>query len=551
MQINIQAIYPATYLNMLSTIMKELNLHGLVDQHVATDAQCQTRPSDIVQLILLDILSGRQALVHLEDWAAQIDLEKLVREGLSSNQLNDDAIGRHLDRLNEAGIHELVSSFLLQTYQREKLPLRCFHGDTTSMSLYGAYEKPSDTLNITYGYSRDRAGAKQIQFGLIGNTEGIPFYADVHDGNTSDKEWNPDVLGKVHKQFQKANLTESFVYVADSAAMTQDTLKQVQAAKAYLLTRAPNHLKIVKEALALAEVPETEWTTPFQASEKNGATYRCFETSATYYGHDVRLIIVESSALDKRKEHTLAKRVATEAETIKQAQKQLRKTPFHCEADAKQALIAREKEHAVRFHTLTTTITCSEQPKKKRGRPKKDAPVEMETIYQIELQATVDEEAVAVERRRSSRFVLATTLPTTWLDRTMDGPELLALYKGQIHVEMNFAFLKDPYYTDEVYLKKPERVQVLSYLFLLALVIYRVFQRRIRQFITEGKPMKGAGGRKLTKPTSQVIFQLFQYVQVVVFQLPDGTKHRQFGQPLTYDQQRVLKGLGMSESIYL
>lgn len=93
-------------------------------------------------------------------------------------------------------------------------------------------------------------------------------------------------------------------------------------------------------------------------------------------------------------------------------------------------------------------------------------------------------------------------------------------------------------------------MQVLGYLFLLALVVYRVFQRRISQFITEAQPMK-ISGRKLTKPTSQVIFQLFQYVQVVVFELPDGTKHRQFGKPLTYDQQRVLKGLGMDESIYL
>ena len=216
---------------------------------------------------------------------------------------------------------------------------------------------------------------------------------------------------------------------------------------------------------------------------------------------------MESSALDKRKEHTLAKHVATEA-------------------DAKQAVMACEKDLAVRFHTLTATVTCSEQPKKKRGRPPKNFPVEIGNVYQLELQVTVDEEAVAIERRRSARFVLATTLPATWLDRTMDGPELLALYKGQIHVEMNFAFLKDLYYTEDVYLKKPERVQVLGYFFLLALVIYRVFQRRIRQFITEDKPMKSAGGRKLTKPTSQVIFQLFQYVQVVVFQLPYGTKHR-------------------------
>lgn len=550
MHINIHAIYPATYLNMVSQLMKELKLPTLIDRLVPIDAQCQTRPSDIVQLIILDMLSGRQALVHLEAWAGQLDLEKLIRPHLAAHQLNDDAVGRHLDRLYEAGMQEVVSSFLLQTYQIEKLPLRLFHGDTTSKSVYGAYESPSDALHITHGYSRDRVGVKQIQFGLIGNTDGIPLYTDVHDGNTSDKEWNPDVLQKVHKQLEKAELTGGFVYVADSAAMTQDTLKQVKNANAYLLTRAPNQLNIVKEALRLAEQPETNWSEPFQCTEKTGATYRCFETTGHYYGHDLRLLVVESSALDKRKEHTIAKRVQTEADKIAEMDKQYRKTPFHCEADAKQALLACEKELAARFHTLTATITASEQPKKKRGRPKKDAPVEMERVYHITLQAEVDKEAVASERRRAARFVLATTLPEQWLDRTMDGPELLALYKGQIHIEMNFAFLKDPYYTDEIYLKKPERVQVLGYLFLLALVIYRVFQRRIRQFITEAQPMK-ISGRKLTKPTSQVIFQLFQYVQVVVFELPDGTKHRQFGKPLTYDQQRVLKGLGMDESIYL
>lgn len=116
---------------------------------------------------------------------------------------------------------------------------------------------------------------------------------------------------------------------------------------------------------------------------------------------------------------------------------------------------------------------------------------------------------------------------------------------------MNFAFLKDPFYTDEIYLKKPERVRVLGYLFLLALVIYRVLQRRIRQFITEDKPMKGPGGRTLRKPTSQVIFQLFKYVQVVVIRLPDGSKLRQFGKPLTTEQRRILTGLGMSESTYI
>lgn len=59
------------------------------------------------------------------------------------------------------------------------------------------------------------------------------------------------------------------MYVEDYAAITQDTLKQVKAAQAHLLTRAPNQLKIVKEALQLAEQPETNWSERFQSNEAN------------------------------------------------------------------------------------------------------------------------------------------------------------------------------------------------------------------------------------------------------------------------------------------
>lgn len=116
---------------------------------------------------------------------------------------------------------------------------------------------------------------------------------------------------------------------------------------------------------------------------------------------------------------------------------------------------------------------------------------------------------------------------------------------------MNFSFLKDPVYVDEIYLKKPERVMVLGYFLLLALVVYRVFQRRLRQKITEKNPLRGAGGRLLRKPTGQAIFQLLKYIQVVVLKLPDGSTQRQFGQPLTYEEKRILADLGLSESIYL
>jgi len=43
----------------------------------------------------------------------------------------------------------------------------------------------------------------------------------------------------------------------------------------------------------------------------------------------------------------------------------------------------------------------------------------------------------------------------------MDAAAMVQTYKGQIRVECNFSILKDPYFVDEIYVKKPHRVEVL------------------------------------------------------------------------------------------
>ncbi|KPC97351.1 hypothetical protein LR69_04447 [Geobacillus sp. BCO2] len=72
-----------------------------------------------------------------------------------------------------------------------------------------------------------------------------------------------------------------------------------------------------------------------------------------------------------------------------------------------------------------------------------------------------------------------------------------------------------------------------------------------RPIITPERPLKGAGGRKLTQPTEQAIFQLFWYVKVVLLELPDGQIQRAFGKRLAPDQRRILQGLDMDESFYV
>ncbi|TBL78459.1 hypothetical protein EYB31_13195 [Paenibacillus thalictri] len=84
-------------------------------------------------------------------------------------------------------------------------------------------------------------------------------------------------------------------------------------------------------------------------------------------------------------------------------------------------------------------------------------------------------------------------------------------------------------------------------MFLLALTVYSVFQRRIRQDITEQQPMHGSGGRILRKPAVSIILQIFKYRKVVVFRMPDGTRSPPFDQR---GEARVDQS-GLNESVCL
>lgn len=201
--IQIESIHAAGYLNLISQTMKDMKIPLTIDEKVPYDQQCLVSPGEVVQMIVMDMLTCRQALVHMAEWAKRLDVEKLLRPGVQASFFNDDAIARHLDRI----FHELYSTLALQAWKYNPDTVLAFHSDTTSKSVYGAYKNPQEgDLFITEGYSRDRQGDKQFQYGLIVDGQGRPVNGDVHDGNKSDKSWNPEVLKTLDTQLQTINL---------------------------------------------------------------------------------------------------------------------------------------------------------------------------------------------------------------------------------------------------------------------------------------------------------------------------------------------------------
>ena len=144
------------------------------------------------------------------------------------------------------------------------------------------------------------------------------------------------------------------------------------------------------------------------------------------------------------------------------------------------------------------------------------------------------------ELERRSTFVLITTLPAT----RYDAAALLREYKGQTSVEQRFHFLKDPAFVDAVFLKKPERIEALGYVMLLALLVFRGIERRVRQ---SPEPLPTSSRGAVARPTGPRIVHQCRGIQVLW--CDDG--HRSLSVPAAHRPALcvILHALGFSEAI--
>ena len=129
----------------------------------------------------------------------------------------------------------------------------------------------------------------------------------------------------------------------------------------------------------------------------------------------------------------------------------------------------------------------------------------------------------------------------------MDAKQVLVTYKQQCAVEMNFTFLKDPLIVNDLFLKKPKRIESLGLILLLSLLVWRLMERNMRQYVRENKTtLPGWDGKRTEKPTSFMMSTKVTGVQVL--KLPDGTRH--LLKPLTEVQLEYLHALGVSQDVF-
>jgi hypothetical protein len=71
--------------------------------------------------------------------------------------------------------------------------------------------------------------------------------------------------------------------------------------------------------------------------------------------------------------------------------------------------------------------------------------------------------------------------------------------------------LKDPLFIDAIFLHTPRRIEALSYVLVMACLVYSIFERRVRRALAQGHPpIQVPGGRFSTAPTARSLLLMIE-----------------------------------------
>jgi transposase len=541
--------YPVDHLPIVRAYADKMGLVEVVNQLVPTEMEVD--PGTVVLGLVLDTLSGRSPLYRLEEFFAHQDLKLLLGRALPPQVFNDDNVGRVLDRVYATGTLKIFTACAVRADTMCGFDKRYVHFDTTSKSVYGDYlsdEGQEVPFTITHGYSKDkRPDLKPFVLSMLCVDRAVPIWGKPEDGNASDKTLNTTLLSEIAQILAHHGVGPgAYIYIADAALVTEDNLTAL--GDTFFISRLPATYteceRVIQEAVgqqAWEEVGVLAETKP--TKNRPVASYKAHESAVALYGKPYRAVVVHSSAHDKRRQKRLDRELQTSYTTLQAAVRAAGKQEYFCRADAEAAA---EKLRARQTDYHRVDVSVEERPQYGKGRPSTRKPREVKAMrYGLQPGLTARADRLATKREEAGCFVLLTNVPKEGACAHGAG-DVLQAYKEQHGMEQNFSFLKDPLIVNSLFLKKPERIEALGLVLLLALLLWRILERSMRAHVdTTGTVLAGWDKKATARPTA--FMRVTKFSGVIVLKVGE---QRRLAQPLSAVQQQYLTAVGLQVTCF-
>jgi transposase len=541
-------------LPILEHFLGRLRLRDFLHDHLPREDGRTRVPTATALLVLLrNLLISREPLYGIGEWAARHEPELLGLSDMRLSALNDDRIGRALDRLFDANIPALALKVAAHAVREFDVSLDELHNDSTTVTFHGDYESAERErtlrgrlrLAVTWGHNKDhRPDLKQLLYILTVTGDGaVPVQFRVESGNATDDRTHQETWELLCQLTGRRD----FLYIADCKLATTENM-------AYLHQRGGRFLSVLPRtrgediAFRAAVVRgEIHWRWVHDKYDDEGQLVDRFSICepATQTVEGYRLIWYHST----RKAELDADARLTRLEKALKRLDELRakmaspRTRYRSKAKVTEAVEALLRECEV---TEWISVEIDEQVSEKfrqerRGRPGEGTRYVREERLRFVLRHRIELERLDEEARCDGIFPLVSN------DHAMTERELLLAYKQQPALERRFEHLKTDFVVAPVYLKEVSRIQALLCVYFFVLLIEALLERELRRAMErkgiESLPLYPER-RACRRPAARKVIDLYEDVQCHI--LKRGTRSPEvFNTELTRLQRRILRLLGI------
>lgn len=541
---------------IVNHFLKRLRFDEVLRKHLPRpNPRTQIPLPHVLGFLLRNLVLSRRPLYGLGEWA-QVGIPVLM--GLEPEHLtllNDDRVGRALDRLFDADRQALLTDLVVTMVREFDLALDELHNDSTTLTLQGQYKQATGksirgkpTLRAALGFNKDyRPDLKQLVWILTVSADGsVPVHFKVADGNTEDSTTHIETWMALQRLVGSAN----FLYVSDCKLCTRENLKYIHAQGGRFVTVLPRTWKedsLFKDWIQTHTPAWEEIARKPHPRVQDGPPDIFVAVASPFVDPDgFRVVWYKSS-------HKMLRDAETRGSLLEEAIKALDamkaklerpRSRWHTRASVVQAVDAiLASTGAARW--LECQVTSVEKPifrQEKRGRPGDNTRWRRRFKTSFELTWTLRQEQIAYDALCDGLFPLIT-------NENISSLEILDVYKSrQPLVERQHHILKTLQATVPIYLKSISRIEALLFLAFVALLVNALLEREVR-WAMERRGIKKLPlypeERACKAPSAERILEVFGPVQRALLHNKRGVLIQRFEPELNPLHQRLLGLLGV------
>jgi transposase len=546
-------------LPVVNYFLERLRLAEILERYVPSDdARLRLAPVAVIELVVRNIILSHEPLYALSEWARPYEPVQLGLEVGDVEVLNDDRVGRTLDRLFDADRASLLTELVVAMVREFNLDVSRLHNDSTTVTFHGDYASATGTERggqatpaITYGHNKDhRPDLKQLLYILTISADGaVPIAYRSADGNTSDDTTHVATWDSLRALVG----TSAFTYVADSKLCSAEAMGHIARAGGTFITIVPHRRREDTWFRDYAQSHAPQWQEAFR---RGGArqgdpdeVWRTFVAPALS-AEGYRVIWVHSSAKAARDANSRQARVEAGLKALDLVSARLPspksrlRTRVAVEEAAAAALAAAGATRWVGFSVHEEQVETFSQ--ENRGRPGGETRYRKKVKSVFRLDASVNADTVAYDAATDGCFPLITN------SVDLAPAEVLKSYRYQPNLERRNHVLKGPQLVAPVFIEHPHRIEAILLCHFIAMLTGALIEREIRNSM-KAEELKSIPlypeSRECPSPSTPRILEIFNDARRDHL-VNDGRVVKDFDPELSPLCQQVLELLHVPSSVY-